>query len=609
MILNNISDTYISQESPSSNFSGGQTIAMRDGTGTHKYGLVKVAGSMGVPSGAAITGAFLRMYQQDDWAGSVTVTLKRTTESWNVATKSWNTAPSVTATGAVAVTKSDSTRGTEWLFDITSLVSSMLAAGSFYGFRLEVSTTSTTRKFYSSEYTIASLKPTFEITYSVAPQQPSRLNPSNELAVSTTTPTFQFDYTDRSLGAAMAAYQLQLKYGSDDFTTPDVDTGEVAADYPQHTFGSALTGDTPFFWRVRVKNTAGEWSPWSDPAASVVTAKGTLTITIPGDPPDDVVAEYTPPKGWSFSGTQTAFQVLDTDSVRTSVVYADSLRISGTDNSYTSPVPQVFTGGVARTEVRVWDDVPRADTPGDPSYVSAVRTFTLDYDATVDPVTGLTLTIDPLRPQAVLNWSRTTAPDAFQVTRSDGRVFVLEAADVLVSGDDYEWADVTAPPHHELTWTVLAVVNGAGSADAPTVTGTLAPIYGWLLDPLDPDWWLALADQDSGSWGMGETSDVIQVIGADRPVLVSQGLRGYEGSFSGGVYSDLPGVESLTAQQLRDRAWHVKEFPTRVYRLVVSDINIPVVVRNLSVAPTPRQNLDYGCSFDFFQQGELPWVD
>lgn len=604
MIFNNVTDTFITETVPSKPYNEGLTIAMRTGSGQNAAGLVKLTSAAGVPSGASMGHIYLRLYNTETWSGSVTVTAQLVTEKWNSTTTTWNNRPSITTTGQVAVTKSGAAKDTEWLFDITSLVSAPILAGKFYGIRLIINSTST-KKFYSTQHD--TFKPTFDITWTVAPAAPSRLNPSNGLAVSTTTPTFQFDYTDRSLGTAMKAYQLQLKYGSDDFTSPDIDTGEVVDDSPQHTFGSALTADTAFSWRVRVKNTADIWSDWSAPADSIVTAKGTLEITIPGDPPDDVVAEFTPPKGWSFSGTQTAFQVIDTDSVRTSVVYADSLRISGTDNSYTSAVPQVFTGGIARTVVRVWDDVARAETPGDPAYVEAVRTFTLDYDAAVPAVTDLTLTIDPLRPFAVLNWSRTTAPDSFQVVRSDGRVFILDAADVIVSGDDYEWTDTTAPPRHELTWTVLAVVNGAASADAPDATGTIEPIYGWLLDPLDPDWWLALADQDAGSWGMGEASDVIQVLGADRTLLVSQGLRGYEGSFSGGIYSELPGVDSLTAQEIRDRAWHVKQNPTRIYRLVAADLNIPVVVRNLSVAPTPRRDLSYGVSFDFYQQGELWW--
>lgn len=606
MILNNVTDAYTSQASATKNYASADAIGLRTGSGVSAYGWMKLTSSLNLPPSAALTLGKIRLYNRDAWSGSRTLTIELVTTAWDVSKLTWAKSPTVTVVGAVSVTKSSPAKGAEWLFDVLPLVAGPIAAGTFYGLR--VRTSSTVREYLTSTESRIGNKPTFEFEWTTAPATPAALNPSQARAVSLARPTFQFDYRDASIGSAMAAYQLQLNYGSASFVSPSFDSGTVASSRPEHTFTTDLTPDTSFFWRVRVKS-ATEWSDWSAPAESIRKAKGVVTITAPAESPLNIVAEYTPPKAWTFSGTQAAYQVIDTDSANTSIVYADSLRQPGTASTYSSPVPQVFTGGLARTVVRVWDNIARADTPGDPSYSVAARTFTLEYESSVSPVTNFSAVPSASTPVVALTFDRSTAPDSFTILR-DGLPWQvgLEPGDLLTSATHYAYIDTTASPRTPHTYTVVAVVNNVGASDSPTQTVSIEPMYIWILDERDPSWSVALAGQEGGAWGLGEQSQMIEIIGGDRLLLQSQAMRGYEGSVSGGLYSSLPGVSGLTAQEMRARVWDMKRNPTRIYRLVLSDINIPVIVRNVNVAPTPHAELDYQVSLEFYQQGELPWA-
>lgn len=608
LTIRGIPDTYVSQVKPSTNYASAPTLALRTGGPGNAYPLIRPAG---IPVGPDVTivSAVLKFFNTAAWAGAVTVTAKRVTKTYNAATVKYTTMPTVTATDAASQTRTGAAAGSEWDLDVTAIVQAWAAGASNYGLRLEATgTTALHIHAANASGKNSDMKPVLVITWSGSPETPTALNPDASTQVSIARPTLGWVYSDPA-GGAMAAYQLQMN-DADVWTAPDYDSGVIASAQPQHQLTVDVPLATPEFWRVRQQNAAGKWSAWSSTASFGRTPKSALTLLNPAVAPDNVVTELTPPTIWAFTGTQTRWQVLRPKVGNAAVILADSKEQSGPDLSYTSPVPLAFVGGAEQVTVRVWDDVDRASTPGDLPYVEVSRVFTYDPGSPAGgPVTGLLVTIDDTKPFAALTWSRATAPDFFNIVRDGVAIATdLPASDLLVTGTSYRFVDITASPRNEHTWRVDAVVNGVASATSPSRTDTIEPVFAWLLDPDDPDWWIAMADQDSGSWDMGEESAMQEVRGSDRLVLISEALRGYEGSFSGGLYSDLPGLDSLTAQQLRDRCWDLKRNPTHVWRLVMSDMNIPVVVRKVVVSPSAEDELDYALSFEFYQQGELPWV-
>lgn len=606
--LRSISDTYVSQSKSSTNYVDAPRLGMRTGGSGNAYALLRPSG-LPVGSDVTIVSATLKVFNNATWSGSVTLTAKRVTSSYSASSVKYTTQPTVTTTSSAAVTKSGAVAGTEWDLDITAIAQTWASGTSNYGVRLEV--TGTTALYIhaaNASGANSAFKPVIEIVWSGSPETPTAMNPDSGRQVSLASPTITWAYSDPA-GGTMKAYQLQMNT-ADVWTSPAYDSGVVTSSLPQHTLTTTVALATPMFYRVRQQNSAGKWSAYSATATFGRTAKGTLTLTNPAVSPNNFVTELTPPITWTFTGTETKWQVLTTAAARFAdgSGFADSGEQSGTDLAYTSPAPIYFdpTTGLASVTLRVWDNVDRASTPGDLPYVEVTRTFTFAPGSiTGGAVTSLAFVPDATLPFGKLTWSRATAPDSFTIVR-DGVAVATDVApgDLLVSGTSYAYSDPTASPRNTHTWRVDAVVNGVASTSSPTVTGTIEPVSVWLLDEDDPSWYIAIEGED-GTWSMGEESEMHEVRGSDRQVLITEALRGYEGTFSGRL---LDGLSVLTAQELRDRVWDLKQNPTHTWRLVLADMNIPVVIRNATVTPSPEADLQYGLSFEFYQQGELQWT-
>jgi hypothetical protein len=307
-------------------------------------------------------------------------------------------------------------------------------------------------------------------------------------------------------------------------------TGTITATVTE-TF-TPLADGASTYWRVRVQDGAGVWSPWSLAAQFSRTTKGTLTITNPAASPNNFVSEATPPILWTFTGrTQTAHQVIITNAAGRWIHNSGKLTSSAT--SYTLPKGIIHDDKTYTVYIRVWDNTTsREATPGDAPYTQASRAFTYNLSATVAPVTALTGTDLTPVPALQRDWSRSTAPDSFTIVRG-GKVIASNVlpGDAFTSGTSYRFVDHGADPNIPHTWKVRAVVNGVTSSANPTVTKTLKPAGIWLLDP-DTDISVQLVGSDNGSWANGEDAEVYTPVGGTRVVRVTQALRGFEGSMA-----------------------------------------------------------------------------
>lgn len=479
------------------------------------------------PIGATIVSAALEITQsQPTTDGTREVNVRPVDESWKLSTINHNNRPNVTAT-ETSETLGNGARGRVWSIDVMPQMQEVSDDAPWYGLRVY---TDLAGPIHFFDHGSSEFGPRLVVEYTMAPQQPSDLTPSGGGAVSLVRPTLLFGYSSPD-ASPLTAIEVQMNEDAAVFTTPDHDSGEVASTLAQYLVPFDIGDGEVWFWRVRVKNASGEWSPWSAAAEFVREGMGTLEITAPGDTPDDVVTDATPPFGWTFSGTQTLYRVQVAD-LATGAVLWDSKTIASTDTSVTYPdsAPMLQPGGTYRVTVQVTDDAGRVATPGDPTYVSASRDFTFVLSTIAVPTTALVATATPGDPRVALTWARAETPDAWLILRDGVAVDRIDGPDLLVSGTSYEWTDLgVAAGQHE--WSVAAVINGETDDDAPTDTATVTVKGVWLMT-LDGEHAVSLRG-DRPSVQSQEISEIHLPLGATNPVIITQAVFGRRGDDGG----------------------------------------------------------------------------
>ena len=607
--LRNVVDGFVREDHPNRNYSESRVLRVQ---GTSVYSFLYAPNP--APAGATILSATLRLYTHEV-SGSTTLSVVRFKGKYAASRVTFDTMPIVTGNYA-SVTQGPVPDQTVWEFDVTPHIQTVVDGTDWHGWQLSTSSSSEVR-LYSANYP-GDVRPELVVEWSDAPDAPTEMSPAGGRAISQAAPVVRFDYTDVSGSTTLDAVQVQVD-AAGSWVSPDWDSGEVTSPVPELDLGAAgwsgLADGGSAWWRVRVRDAAGVWSDWSAGAQFSRATKGALTLTNPPDldPDPSYVEDTTPPITWSYTGTQTAWMV---------IIFEDgqpwqhwlwtSGKVAGTETTVTPP-----PGVIKRTDrtywvkVMVWDDALREYTPGDPVYTPIYRAFTYDLTTGVSPASSLTVAPDADQLGAVLTFARGTQPDAWTIVR-DGQVVAadLDPAD-LDSPDTltWQWTDDTAHPRREHTWEARAVVNGQTSKGNPTAAATLEPVGIWLIDP-NTGTRVVLAGEESGEWTMGEQSTRFEPLGAEHPILVTQGMRGYEGSISGLLidWAAPPSMVGRTAQGERDHLLELKGRAGSKYRLVINDQNIPVVVSNVSVYPLPGQSMRFAAGFDFFQSGELDYT-
>lgn len=539
VLQNPTSDSYVVEASPAYNNGSSRYLTVTGpGSSTTRYAYVYF--NRPFPLGVTVQSAILRLYQHSAATGGARVlSAKRVASSWKESKITWANKPSTGGSSSSSASQGNGgADGRVWEIDITTLLQEISDGAAWYGLRI-ASDNTTLLSLFSSE--ADDFQPQIEIEWSDAPEAPETLSPSNGRAVSIARPTLRFDFTDVSGDLTMQAYQVQIN-SSDSWSSPLIDTGTVASSLPEHT----LTADTPAstlrYWRVRVQDGAGLWSDWSEAASFTRTAKPTVAINSPSG---GTVTEGTPPVLWTVTGTQTAYQVFLTDPVDTSIVLWTSGKVTSADNSLTIPdrTPPLLTPGASYgLTLRIWDDVVRESTPGDPVYTDTSTTFTFNLSATVAAVTSLAVVVAKGSPNATLTWNSSTAPDSFTILLDGAAEAVnVNPADVFVSGTSYAYPLRAVKPRTAHVASVLRVVNGVTSASNPTVSVTTEPEGAWLstVDGLHA---IRIGGQDPVSFDASELSTIRKPLGATNPVIITQAVYGREG----GVAGDLERVGSQT---------------------------------------------------------------
>jgi hypothetical protein len=559
-----------------------------------------------MPRGSKVGSAILRLYTRGSWGGATpVVSVQRVGTRFTVSNATWNNAPG--GTGAtVTRSKASSGDGDMWDINVTALMQAVADGQPWYGFRITQST-ATAREFRSAQ--AQSRQPTLTVSWTEPPSTPTGLSPSQQ-SVNAAKPVVEADYTDTSGTTTLASMQVQVA-ASAAMTTP-WDSGEVLTvgskarlDLNTTTYPGLAEGGIAY-WRMRVKDSAGEWSAWSAVTSWNRAAKGAVTITSPSDVAP-TVADFTPPILWSFTKVQEKWQVLvrrlDLDG--DNEVF-DSGEVPGIETECTVAArggAAVLQPGVPyEVEVRAWDDADRIGTTDDPPYSVATRAFTVTTGATT-PVTNLrfeqTIVGGSMVPGLTVAFDRASAPDAFTITRNGVPIATnVEPSDFAVTGSTYRLPLTNVRPNVDNLIGVSAIVNNVASPIV-TAAGKVKIAGVWLVEK-DASRAVLFGNTSGSKFAQTEDGDTIVPLGATEGIRITQGLRGYEGTVTGVLAS----IGEKTRDQWIDIFLAMREETGKVRRLVVGSEVFDVVTWNMSVDPTGHSTPGVrACSFDFMQVG------
>lgn len=588
---------YVDRNRPAANMGGASTMSLKD---NDNFGFLYIGQEY--PLGAVILSATLFLTPYGTSGGARTISLRSADKRWGQNRINFNNRPGtegVVASQAVTVLSDHRT----FSIDVTSLVQQIANTGVNRGWRIATTGTTEHRVFGFNSY----FPPSLLVEYTYVADPPTDLAPSAGL-VATPYPTLSFTYVEADDAADLVSLRVQID-ADQSGTTPDWDSGWVNTSVPElNLAGTSFPGltSTPTFWRAAIRNSFGMDSEWSDWVPLTYAALAELEVTNPGG--DGLVYDVTPEVTWEFAGTQVAWQVRITTAADPSVILDDSGKITSDETAYEIPKGVlVDESQTYMATVRVWDDVLREAVPGYPTFATDSKPFIL-ADGTTGAPTGLVANPDPVTPEVVLTWTATQG-ERFTIVRDGQVVDTLDAAEVHVSGNSYQWRDWTAQPLIEHTYRVRAIVGRNQSKQSGPAVITMRTPGVWLVDPASGVWITANGAEGMDQWDYHDTFSIYEPLGSGSPVKITSSQRGLSGGFGGAFWPGEGGgrtVEEQIANLLL-----LKQRPDRVLRMIAGDLNIPVVVADLSAAAHSeiKANLRYTrVSWQFWQYGELPFT-
>ena len=559
-----------------------------------------------------VSSAIQRIRNAAAQTGSVTLSAQRVGASPKWLRLTWNNRPGVI--GSPASQTISNPGAVWWEIDVTAHVQAIANGSPNYGWKL-TTTFATLLRLCSLNSDV--YKPTLVVEWTDKPDTPTVLHPVNSKIVETDKPVVRMTYSDPGGDDELDAVQVQIDAAGNFVSGIDFDSGWVTSTTPEldlsTTAYAGLADGATTTLRARVRDEAGGISDWSDPVTFSRDNKGTLAITSPAATPNNFVDEFTPPIAWTLTGeTQKSYRVMIAKVSRPHTWIYDSGRITSTATEHTLPFRWngrrvLFDDESYIVYVRVWDAKDRCGL----TYVQATRTFTVQYDGTLAPITDFTAsTPSSGAPWVTLQWDRATTPDQWVIVR-DGEVIEKEdiATDLLVSGTTYRFIDRTARPlvEHEYKIRAVDIVTAVRKMAAGSPTVTITPVaQGIWLTNNGGSLEVHLYGEDVENVEYGEDSTSYVPIGGDAAIKITSGLQGMKGVITG-IIGDTTG---RTWDSYKQDLLQMKAAPATTYRLAFGDENIPVVLRDVSVSPaamTFEHNVQVLTRFAFEQDGDLPF--
>ncbi len=642
-------DSYVNQDRPGENFGKAGMLRLDRTTNNQKRIFVFFAG--GPRHGSYVTEATLTLFARKDWAGNQNVTVQRITDSWKERVVTWRDQPDSTSDNEAVEAVGPLDPNEQVDFDVTLIVrDAFLGSGQpYYGFKL-TGEDAGDYMFHSSEADDPALRPRLDITWSNLIGAPYDLVPADGDVVSSSRPSLRWSYFDPQ-GDEQQAFEVEVDTDVD-FGSP-FNSGEVTSlDNQYDLSGSgigAIEDNGSRFWHVRIQDSAGNWSPWSDTVEFSRQTQGTFAILAPTEQIEETtptivtrltgqdqralayyldeeifgsVNEQDPGLGWGENhwGTDPWGDVLVTFVPDTNVLQPPDPAIwskprfkahTVDGDTYEFDIPKHLIKrktAAYHLRVRSWDVVEdRVSTPGDKNYLQEEVVFAwVDPSAPPQSPVGLVATAEADGgPGVVLTWSRPAVPD-YWALMVDG-VIVEDKVDGVewqVSGTNYGITYYGSQPGENHEYEIIAQVDTGGihktSKTNPTAIAAAAPVGIWIISsefttPSEATTKIRLGGKDAPPTEIGESVEVLYPVGRRDPVAIYDGIRGYEGTVGGWVMSaeDLHVLEAMKAR------------PATVVRLVMGDLNIPVQFGQLNIDRYPTEMGLYPVTLDVRQVDEF----
>lgn len=566
-------DTHVRSDKPDKEFSQTQHPLL-------KSGLAKVYVFLPMPGirRKTVESATLSVPVSGAWAAQ-TLTATPLDEAWVPRQTTWNNQPATRA-GAVSAAQGAKSDGQRVSIDVTAYVQTIANGARHFGWQITTGSSAENRVVGFDAAGDDSWKLT--IDFVEAPEPPSDLYPNGEVVEAK--PVVTFDFVDLG-GDSTELAAVNAQVNSSASPTGAWDSGEVATVTPEFNLsawtGTPVDGST-YYYRLRVKDGAGYWSDWSDWASFVYDPKPTLTID---QPTGGLIWDPSPTVLFSISdGVIKAYRVRVFRVSDDHEVF-DSGRTAGsgtTDQAHHIPFKQhgkriLRDDQDYRVQVRIWD---RNDRKA-PAWTQMSATFHLDDDVTPPAPTDVVAVQIGDTPRVRVSWKRTGTTDGWVVLRDAEVIARLDADEVEADAGTYSWVDSGASPYLAHTYQVKAIDNGTSKQTTPSADTSLTTAVGgvWLLTD---DTEVRLRGNGVDNFRTVDRRASYKPLNLPYDIDIVHAFEGVVGSYAGGI--EAQGGEDWEAY--RRRLLRMKGRPSETVQLVYGTVNVPVLLRDVSVMPS-----------------------
>ena len=422
------------------------------------------------------------------------------------------------------------TRPSTVTVDVTNQVRTWFGGATNNGFILYLSTETLDThyaEFYSREFATSASRPTLNITYetNTAPTTPTTISPINA-ARQDGGVTFNFTQNDADAADYISGYQIDVAAGSfttlaftDTVTSVPGNISTVSKFYPG---ANGLTPGTTYNWRVRTKDSAGEWSPYSSTRTFVLNLAPSTPSGL--SPSNTTITTLTP----TFTATSS-----DTDP-GDRIAYANVKVYLSSNNSlvWSSGEVAVAANGafaiasgvtLSPSTTYYWTSYTK-DTYGYTSNVSSSAPFTTFAGG---------VTLDTPNDDTNTGWVKTLTPTLTFSATSNITVYTIKIYDTsgaiyatigpvsptAATTISYIYASTALQWNNRYFWSVQATVGGIVllesskamfHTNSKPVANPLSPSDGAAVTTLDPTFTIQFSDADL-SYGLPDSPTSLEV--------------------------------------------------------------------------------------------------